>query len=60
MIRGPPPKPAQRSERPDLSEPLITLNATVGATLKTALEKRLASLSLDAERTDAEKGEFHC
>ena len=54
MIKGPPPKTLQRSERPDINEPLSTLKCTVGATLKSALEKRMAKLAVQQEKTDSQ------
>ena len=54
MIKGPPPKTLQRSERPDINEPLCTLKCTVGATLKSALEKRMAKLAVQHEKTDSQ------
>lgn len=56
VIRGPPPKGALRLERPDLNEPQVVLKSTVGATLKQALEKRMASLSVGAS-SESEPGE---
>jgi len=36
----------ERSARPDVNEALTTLANTIGATLKRALEQRLANLSV--------------
>ena len=54
MIKGPPPKAATRSERPDLNEELTVLKSSIGATLKQALEKRMANLNVDGDKTSAQ------